>query len=158
MTIEFALRRRATQSRYLSTAWVVLAVGVLIGTYLSLPRMAGQVLMSVDVHLRTSGISGTTPLDARAFYCAMGILAFGISASSYACFLLGRHAFIERETAARCVGLADALCIAEGNLESFEKAASLLVPKAKFLNGLEILSKKDKESLVEIVKLLRLHG
>ena len=158
MTIEFSLRRRAALSRYRATAWAVFAVAVMLGTYLSLPRLAGSAVLSGNAHMQPSGIAVVAPTDGRAFYCAMAIVAFGMFAGSYAGVLLGRLAFIELDSASRCMGLADALCIAEGNMESLEKAVSLLVPKSRCGNGPEILSKKDRDSLIEILKLLRQNG
>jgi len=155
MTIEFSLRRRATQSRCLAALWLSLATAILVGTYVSIPAIAGKALVSVtaSMHANTSGPTPT--VDMRAFYCAMGMLVFGLSAISYACFLLGRSAFIELEVAARSSGLADALCIADGNVETLEKAVKLLVPTEHYFAVSDVLSRKAGESLIEIVKLLR---
>jgi hypothetical protein len=57
--------------------------------------------------------------------------------------------------AARSSGLADALCIADGNLEAFEKAANLFVPKDKYFAVPDVLSRKGRESCIEILKLLK---
>jgi len=155
MTIEQALRRRATRSRYLALLWLSLAVVILVGTYISIPFIAGKTLASVNASLLTNSTGTTSPMEGRAFYCAVGMLVFGLSAISYACFLLGRSAFLEVEEAVRSNGLADALCLADGNLETLDKAANLLVPKGKYFAIPDILSQKDKESFVEILKLLR---
>jgi len=154
MTIELSLRRRATQSRYLALLWLGLAVVILVGTYISIPFIAGRALVSVSTSLHTNTIGTTSTMEGQAYYCAMGMLAFGLSAISFACFLLGRGALYELEMAARLNGLADALCIANGNLETLEKAVNLLVPTGKCVTISEVLSRKDKESFAEMLKLL----
>jgi hypothetical protein len=154
MTIEHSLRRRATQSRYLALLWLSLAIVILVGTYISIPFIAGKTLVSVSASLSLNGSGTTSTLEGQVFYCAMGLLVFGLSAISFACFLLGRSAFFELEVAARSNGLADALCIAGGNLETLEKAANILVPKGKYMAIPDVLSRKDRESFVEILKLL----
>jgi hypothetical protein len=155
MTIELSLRRRATQSRCLALLWLSLAIIILVGTYISIPSIASKALVSVSASLHTNISGPTSPVEMQAFYCAMGMIVFGLSAIAFACFLLGRSAFIELEVAARSNGLADALCISDGSLESLEKAANLLVPKGKYFAIPDILSRKDRESFIEIVKLLR---
>jgi hypothetical protein len=127
----------------------------LIGTYLSIPSIAGKALSSINANLNANSNGGALPSDGQAFYCAMGMLVFGLSAISFACLLLGRSAFIELEMAARMNGLADALCLADGSLENFEKATKLLVPKGKYLTVPGIPSQKDGAAFVEILKLLR---
>jgi len=155
MTIELSLRRRATQSRYLALLWLSLTIIILIGTYISIPLIAGNALLSVSATLNANSSGTTSPSEGQVFYCAMGMLVFGLSAIAFARFLLGRTAFIELEAAARSNGLADALCIADGNLEAFEKAANLLVPKGKYFSIPGVLSRKDREAFVEILKFLR---
>jgi len=88
----------------------------------------------------------------------MGMLLFGLFLIALACYFLGRSALIELELSARSNGLADALCISEGNLETLEKASSLLVPKGHYSAISDVLSRKDKDSIIEIVKLLRKAG
>jgi hypothetical protein len=155
MTIELSLRRRATNARYLAMFWLSLAIVILVGTYISIPFIASQALASVSAFLHTNSNGTTSPTEEQAFFCAVGMLIFGLSAISFACFLLGRIAFIELEIAARANGLADALCISASNMETLEKAANVLVPKGKYFSISDGLSQKDREAFVEILKLLR---
>jgi len=83
---------------------------------------------------------------------ALGTLALGLLAISFACFLLGRAAFVEVELAARFSGIADALCVAGDNFEQLEKAADLLVPAAKYLSVPDIFSVRDLQSVAEVLK------
>ncbi len=53
----------------------------------------------------------------------------GVCVVSFACFLLGRMAFVEVELAARFSGLADALCVAGNDFEQLKKATNLLFHK-----------------------------
>lgn len=155
MTIEHSLRQRATQSRYLALLWLSLAIVILVGTYISIPVIAGNALVSVSTSLLANNSEITAPMERRVFYCAIGMLVFGLSAISFVCFLLGRNAFLELEAAERLNGLADALCIADGSLESFKKAADLFVPKSKYFAIPDALSQKDRDAFVEILKVLR---
>ena len=155
MTLEFSLRRRARQSRLFSALWLGVAISILTGAFFSIPSIANKVFLSVSIFQRASDGSPAPPLESYSFYFAIGIIILGLIAILYACFLLGRNAFFELELAARSNGLADALCISNGAIETFEKAAALLIPKGRFLDGPELFSRKDKESLIEIVKLLR---
>src|SRR5689334_15562438 len=118
MTIEFSLRRRATHSRYMAALWLTLATAILIGTYISLPIIANNTISAFEsLETQPSGAKATSqaPLENNAtrieFY-AVGVLALGLVAICFACFLLGRSAFVEIELAARFGGLADALCVA----------------------------------------------
>lgn len=158
MTIELSLRRRATQSRCLALLWLSLAVIILVGTYLSIPFIASRAFLAVSASAPSNSIATTSPLDGQAFYWAMGMLLFGLFAISLSCYLLGRSALIELESAARLNGLADALCIAGANLETLEKASTLLVPRGRYSRSSDVLSRKEKESVIEIVKLLRKGG
>jgi len=163
MTIEHSLRRRATQARCLSILWLSLAVAILIGTYVSLPSVAAKTIIFVSQLKEASPASTVAAvvgnlepgrlLQANIF--SLGTLLLGLSAVSFACFLLGRSAYVEIEIAARCIGLADALCIAGDDFERLQKAADLFVPKAKYFSTPEVFSPKDRESFVEILKLLR---
>jgi hypothetical protein len=83
---------------------------------------------------------------------AIGIVGLGLLAVCFACFLLGRTAFVEIELAARFGGLADALCLAGEDFGQPEKAASFLVPGTKYLSVPEIFSTKDLSSVVDILK------
>jgi len=86
---------------------------------------------------------------------AIGIVALGLLAVCFACFLLGRSAFVEIELSARFGGLADALCIAGESFDQLEKATSFLVPGTKYLSVPEIFSTKDLDSVVQVLKELR---
>jgi len=131
-----------------------LAVIILVGTYFSIPFIARQALLTVSTSLQAN-ISGTTlPIERQVFYFAMGMFVFGLSAISFACYLLGRSAFRELEIGARSICLADALCIAHGNLEAFEKAANLFIPKGKHFISPDVLSQKERETLLELLKRL----
>jgi len=163
MTIEHSLRRRATQARCLSILWLSLAVAILIGTYASLPSVAAKTAICVS-QLKESSLAPTgrpevVPAETgrilQANVFSFGTLLLGLSAVSFACFLLGRSAYVEIEIAARCIGLADALCIAGDDFERLQKAVDLFVPKAKYFSTPEMFSPKDRESFVEILKLLR---
>jgi hypothetical protein len=163
MTIEFSLRRRATQARCLAILWLILATIILIATYISLPLIANKTLSSINrIELQSVAAEGTrTPdtLDSKTFFrgqlYVMGTMLLGLLAISFACFLLGRSAFVEMEMAARFSGFADALCIAGDNFEKLEKAANLLMPSTKYLSVPEIFSTKDLKSIVEILKQVR---
>lgn len=155
MTIELSLRRRATQSRCLALLWLSLAIIILVGTYISIPSIASKALVSVSVSMHTNSSGPTSNMEMHTFYFALVMIVFGLSAIAFACFLLGRSAFIELEVAARSNGLADALCVSDCSLESLEKAANILVPKGNYCAIPDILSKKDRESFIEFVKLLR---
>lgn len=155
MTIELSLRRRAAQSRCLSILWLGLAVVILIGTYISIPAIAGKTLAVVNANLKVNGEGITSPIEDPAFYCATGMLIFGLAAVSFACILLGRGAMYELESAARLSGLADTLCVVDGNWDNLEKAAALLVPRGRYFTVPGILSKKDYAPFVEVLKLMR---
>src|SRR5882762_9187138 len=131
MTIEFSLRRRAIQARYLAILWLSLASIILVATYVTLPVIADRTLRSISkIEIQATETKASTAAHEAVpktftyvqFY-ALGTLALGLFAISFACFLLGRSAFIEIELAARFSGFADALCIAGDNFEQLEKAA-----------------------------------
>jgi len=155
MTIELSLRRRARQSRYLAILWLSLTIVILVGTYISIPFISSNALLAVGASLSTNSSGTTLQMEGHTFYFAIVMIAFGLSAIAFACFLLCRTAFIELESAARSNGLADALCIADNNFEALEKAASLLVPKGKYLAFPDVLSRQERAAFVEILKILR---
>jgi hypothetical protein len=163
MTIEFSLRRRATQARCLAILWLSLATIILVAAYISIPFVANKTLSSVSkIELQTIGAKTSPALDAldtKTFFhvqlYAMGALALGLFAISFASFLLGRSAFVEIELAARFSGFADALCIAGDSFDQLERAANLLMPSTKYLSVPDIFSTKDLNSLVEVLKELR---
>src|SRR5882672_5842149 len=109
MTIEFSLRRRARQARCLAVVWLSLASAILVVTYITLPLIADKTLGSISkVEIAAAGFkSGAIAHDTDPqifthiqFY-ALGTLVLGLFAISFACFLLGRSAFVEIELAAR---------------------------------------------------------
>jgi hypothetical protein len=163
MTIEFSLRRRARQARCLAILWLSLASGILVVTYITLPVIADKTLGSISkIELQGTSIktnsttSDTDPNTSTHIQLyALGTLALGLFTISFACFLLGRSAFIEVELAARFSGFADALCISGDNFEKLEKAANILMPSTKYLSVPEIFSTNDLKSLVEILKQIR---
>jgi hypothetical protein len=161
MTIEFSLRRRATRSRYMASVWLALAIAILIGTYISLPLVANNALSAVrSMEAQPSGAKTTSqqPLESnttRNGVYVVSVLALGLFAICFACFLLGRSALIETEMAARLNGFADALCIAGENYDQLEKAANLLVPGTKYLSVPEIFSPKDLKPMLEVLKEIR---
>ena len=82
----------------------------------------------------------------------MVTLSFGFFGIMFASFLLGRASLFEMAVAARLGGLADALCITGNNINDLEKAANIVVPKAKHLSVPEILSAKDFKEMAETLK------
>jgi hypothetical protein len=162
MTIEFSLRRRAKRARFMAILWLSLAATILVGAYVSLALIANGTLRTIHaVEVDSSGVKanpsqpGAESKSPHVEIYAIGVLALGLSAICFACFLLGRTAFVEIELAARFVGFADALCIAGENFEQLEKAVNLLVPGTKYLSVPEIFSIKDLGSVVDVVKELR---
>lgn len=159
MTIEFSLRRRAIKARWLAAMWLSLAVIVLGACYLSFPSMADETLKSVnqlESCIASSGSGGnaipekSTIIQFHVF--AIIILVLCLFAVSFASYLLARTAFLELESAARLIGLADAICIAGDDFDKLEKAALLLVPTTKYFPE---LSKKHLKAFLEIVKSAR---
>ena len=151
MTIEFSLRQRAIRSHRMAFLYLMLTVTILVGTYFTIPMIAAQALALVGDYLHISGSSAHSELLSVCF--AVGMLAVGLSAIASACFLLGRTGIIELALAARSIALADALCLTDGNFENFEKTANLLVPKDKYFSMPDVLSRKNREVIVEMLKL-----
>lgn len=157
MTIEFSLRRRAIQARYFAIMWLGLAIIVLIGSYISFPSIAGKTLQSVTQIEGSTELDGSSLVTGKAMFFqlhtfALIILVLCLSVVSFASYLLARTAFIELETAARFIGLADALCIAGDDFDQLEKAASLLVPRSKYFPE---ATEKQLNKFLEIVKSVR---
>jgi len=161
MTIEFSLRRRAKRARYMAAFWLTLATLILVGTYISLPLIANSTIgtiYSIENEPFGSGVSSQPAGGNKATHIelySLGVLALALLAVCFACFLLGRTAFVEIELAARFAALADALCLAGDNFDQLEKAANLLLPGTKYLSVPEIFSTKDLGSVVEVLKELR---
>ncbi len=160
MTIELSLRRRAAQARYFAAIWLLLATSILVGVYFSLPSIADRTLHALSrAELGipdAKGNIGTTAQDLKASSSSQlyGVVALALAFGgvAFACFLLGRAAFVEMELAARFGGLADSLCIAGEDFDRLEKTASLLMPSTKYLSVPEMFSTKDFQPVVEILK------
>jgi hypothetical protein len=142
--------------------WLTLATLILVGTYISLPVIANHTLSAIHAMEMESSASKTAmtqpAVDAKGPHVelyAIGVLSLSLLAVCFACFLLGRTAFVEIELAARFAAFADALCLAGENFDQLEKAANLLLPGTKYLSVPEIFSTKDLDSLADIVKALR---
>jgi hypothetical protein len=164
MTIEFSLRRRAKLARLIAVIWLALATAILTGASGFLPCVATQMLESVSKGDRSpSGgnavVTGVVQPEKTAFSHAevfvVVIVALGFFGVAFVGFLLGRASLFEMALAARLSGMADALCIVSNDVDELEKAAGILVPKAKHLSVPEILSAKDIRELVEVLKLPR---
>jgi len=144
----------------MASFWLVLATLILVGAYISLPIIANNTLTTVkniqppNSQTAESKATAADKVPHTELY-ALGVLTLGLLAISFACFLLGRTAFVELELAARFSGLADALCIAGDNLDQLEKAAKFLVPESKYLSVPEIFSIKDMGSALELFKEVR---
>jgi hypothetical protein len=139
--------------------WLTLATIVLVGTYISLPLVANRTLRAVHTMEVESRTSTTQPtVDAKPAHVelyAIGVLALSLLTVCFACFLLGRTAFVEIELAARFAAFADALCLAGDNFDQLEKAVNLLVPGTKYLSVPEIFSVKDLSPVIDALKELR---
>jgi hypothetical protein len=159
MTIEFSLRRRAKRAQSMAVFWLSLATAILVGTYISLPLIAKRTLGAVNVIAIASSTTTagriTEGQGNHAELYALGILVLGLLAICFACFLLGRTAFVEIELAARFSAFADALCLSGDNFEQLERTASLLMPGTKYLSVPEIFSTKDVGAVVDAVSKLR---
>jgi hypothetical protein len=147
----------------MAVLWLILATLILVATYVSLPLIADKTITSISrIELQSSGGkasqtqgSADTRTSSHVQLYAIVTLSLGLFAISFACFLLGRTAFVEIKLAARFSGFADALCIAGDNFDQLERAANLLVPGTKYLSVPEIFSTKDLNSVVEVLKELR---
>jgi len=163
MTIELSLRRRAIQCRYFAILWLSLAVIILVGTYFTLPYIAGKTLDSVNQIERGIAHGDSTKTaqssEDKSFLSlhvfALTTLALGMVAISCACYLLGRCAFMELDSAERARAMADALCISGNDFPTFEKAVSFLVPKSQFLSNSKLISAEDLKDFAEVLKKVR---
>lgn len=149
-------------ARRLAVLWLLLAVFILIGTYVSIPTVAGSTLKAVSLADGTAiprnakdGVATGAEQSALTRSFALVTLCAGITAIGAACFLLARSAFIEIELAVRYVSLADALCLTGSNLTDLEKLAVILVPKSRYLSASQAFSLKDLKALAEVVKQLK---
>ncbi len=141
--------------------WLTVTTLILVGTYLSLPFVANETLSALRGNVGPSELKTSTtrptddPRSPHTEPYTIGVLALGLFAVCFACFLLGRAAFVEIELAARFAAFADALCLAGENFDQLEKAASLMLPGSKYLSVPEIFSTKDLDSIAEVLKTLR---
>jgi hypothetical protein len=127
------------------------------------PIIANSTLSAIHtVEMESSGlrtsINAQSTADTKAPHIelySIGVLALSLIAVCFACFLLGRTAFVEIELAARFAAFADALCLAGENFDQLERAANLLLPGTKYLSVPEIFSTKDLNSVVDLMKELR---
>ena len=146
----------------MAVLWLTVATIILVGTYVSLPFVANRALGTIHtMELESSAQRAVTtqpPVDTKSphieFY-AIGVLSLSLLAICFACFLLGRAAFVEIELSARFAAFADALCVAGDNFERLEKAANLMLPGTRYLSVPEIFSTKDLHSLVEVIKAVK---
>ena len=163
MTLELSLRRKAAKARMFAILWLSLAVGILVGTYISLPSAAGRTINAINTITENStapdsvNSSEGANSDKKPYISlpvfALTTLILGVFAISFACYLLGKVAFIEIESAERLRGIADALCIAGNNFEQLEKATDLLVPKNQSIaSNSKSLSTDDLKGLAEITR------
>src|SRR5438045_2657808 len=115
MTVEHSIRRRAAQARLFAALWLSVAVLVLVGTYVSLPFVAGKTLDAItkiegdaagfnNVNKEGSAAEKKSFLTLHLF--ALTTLVLGVAAVSVASFLLGRAAFMEMESAERLRAIA----------------------------------------------------
>ena len=162
MTLEFSLRRRAQLARYMAVLWLTFATVILVGTYVSLPLVANRALGTIHtMEMESSAsrpVTTQSPVDTKGPHIelyAIGVLSLSLLAICFACFLLGRAAFVEIELSARFAAFADALCLAGDNFERLEKAANLMLPGTKYLSVPEIFSTKDLDSLVDVIKAIK---
>ncbi len=164
MTIELSLRRRSTQARVFAIVWLTIAAALLVGTYVSLPFVAGKTLDSVEQIERRGVANAPSPgvgapvetnksTTLQAF--ALTTLVLGVLAASLAGYLVGKAGFMELERAGKLSGLADALCLAGNDFGQFEKAATILMLKSKFASGSSSISQDDIKSLLEVLRRLR---
>jgi len=143
--------------------WLSIATLLLVFTYLTLPFVTQQIVSSVGGSgVSSSGLKEVGENEKKEVKAAPSlqiytviIVALGTSAILFACFLMGRAAFVEIELGARFNGFADALCISGNDFERLQKTANILMPEAKYLSVPEIFSAKDLQSLVEMLKQLK---
>lgn len=150
MTIEFSLRQRAKRSRFFACAYLCLAVVILIGGFLSLPFIAEKTLRSIT---QMESVASNASGDGNTLHIfALIILIVCLLVISFAGFLLARGAMIEMESSVRFNGIADALCLAGDDLQQFEVATAVLVPKTKYFPE---FSEKNLKVLLELLKTAR---
>jgi hypothetical protein len=158
MTLEFSLRRRAQLSRRMAAVWLALATLILVSTYISLPIIANRALNKghvLESEPASAGIRLGEPKNEHLELYAIGVLSLSLLAICFACFLIGRAAFVEIELSARFSAFADALCLAGDDFEKLDKAANLMLPGTKYLSVPEIFSTKDLDSIVNVIKAVK---
>lgn len=166
MTIELSLRRRAAKARLLAMLWLGLAVAILVCTYCSLPAVAGLTVNAISniqtniIYDGSLGHRNGASLETKSFddlnIFAFTTLVLGVAAISFACYLLGKFAIIELESAERLRAVADALCVSGNDFEQLAKAVSLLAPKSQTgSSDSKFISTDDLKTLAEILGKLR---
>lgn len=147
----------------MATVWLGLALVVLGVVYSSLPFIVGKTLRVLATPEHVSGPAAKfdkelandfTPSNYKQIIAVVS-LVFGFGVVSYAAYLLGRCAQVEYAAASHFGGLADALCIAGEDLQRFEKAAAILVPKFAALSDSTLFSTKEIQSIGEVFKQLK---
>lgn len=153
MTIETSLRYRALWCRCLAVLWLAVITLILTCVYISLPTIVGAVLEYLSLANKSLAASGSVAYNYQLMIIVITVaeLALALSVS----YIFARSAYVESETAARLTGIADALCIAGSDIDKFEKAAAILVPRSKILLSGGPMSKTDLKPLADIIKLLR---
>jgi hypothetical protein len=181
MTIELSLRRRAVRARCFAALWLVAAIALLAGTFLMLPSVANNLLLSVikidgppsrfDPTPTKADPMATKPdptspkKDAAAkestpeqnkpvvtsHVFTLTVLGFGVAAIGFAAYLLSRAAMFEAASAARLSGTADALCLAGSKIEDLEKLAPIFAPPAN-LEETRIGSSEETKLLTDVLK------
>lgn len=163
MSIEFLLRRRAARARWLAALLLLLTTSLLVCAYLSLPKLATDLLMGVnkiDGPPPKADITGKDSVqDPRKALISthvftLATMGLGVVTIGFACYLLSRSALLEGENAARLNALADALCVGANDQITFEKAASILVPKTG-LGDPATFSANDLKIMAEMLKQLK---
>jgi len=153
ISIESSLRRRAAKNRYYGALWIISAILILAFVYFSLPLFLNRTLTKITLLNDALQQAGSKVLNVDiliiAFFIIGLITAF---AASYICF---KSALIEIEMSARLTGLADALCVAGKDLDQFEKAASIFVPRTRYLLSGNGSPMKDLKPITELIKLFR---
>jgi hypothetical protein len=127
--------------------WISFSIALLLGAYFLLPEVAEKTFLSIQ-----KIDSNQTVTAANSRILAVAIIALTSIVALAAGVLLGRLSLIEFETAARLSGLADAFCIAGNDIAQLEKAASILVPKTRYLSATAVFSAKDLRTIGEILK------
>jgi hypothetical protein len=133
----------------MAAVWLTVTVVVLVGTYASLPSIAGETLNAIG---RIEASSQGTSAFANPHAFTLITLGFGVLAIACASLVLGKVALAELESAGRLCGFADALCVSGNEIGQFEKAAAVFVPKSASNSK---LTSEDLRELAELAKKFR---